>query len=78
MMVVDVDVTADGAPIAGRPRLLFERRYVMTIPTRAYDPAPDGRFVMVFYPELDPLPVTQINLVQNWLEELKRLVPTGQ
>jgi hypothetical protein len=43
-----------------------------------YDVMPDGRFVMVKAVgregEEDP---TQINVVLNWFEELKRLVPTN-
>ncbi len=27
--------------------------------------------------ESEPEPVTQIRIVQNWFEELKRLAPTG-
>ena len=39
-----------------------------------YDVAPDGkRFVMLQFPEHTS---SQINVVFNWFEELKRLVPT--
>jgi hypothetical protein len=40
-----------------------------------YDVAPDRRFVMV-EPGPSKAPVIQISLIQNWTEELKRLVPT--
>jgi hypothetical protein len=33
---------------------------------------------MVKLDERKPEPVTEITLVQNWFEELKRLVPTGK
>jgi len=39
-----------------------------------YDILPDGRFVMVR--GADPSGSREIVLVQNWFEELKRLVPT--
>jgi hypothetical protein len=53
----------------GEPQLLFER------PTlgRFFDVAPDGeRFIIEDFSTL-----TQINLVLNWFDELKRLVPTN-
>jgi hypothetical protein len=33
---------------------------------------------MVKYDHQKPMPVTEMILVQNWPEELKRLVPTGK
>ena len=56
------------------PQLLFEAPYVHSnIPS--YDVTADGRFLMIERVE-DPLESTQINVVTNWFEELKRLVPT--
>jgi serine/threonine protein kinase/WD40 repeat protein len=55
------------APV-GAPRLLFEGRY------GNYAVAPDERFIMI-RPET-ALESSQITLVQNWFEELKRRVPT--
>jgi hypothetical protein len=40
-----------------------------------YDVARDGRFVMVQEGAPAP-PPAQLNVVLNWYEELKRLVPT--
>ena len=80
MMAVDV---ALGAPITlGRPRVLFEKmsvRYPAGPGGRAYDVARDGtRFLMLRQgDDASQPPITQINLVQNWFEELKRLVPTN-
>ena len=38
-----------------------------------YDVAPDGWFLMT----IEPMPsITHLNLVQNWFQELERLVPT--
>jgi len=55
---------------------LFEGRYLCNIITRSHDIAPDGRFLMIQEPqESTPL---GINVVLNWFEELKRLVPPGK
>ena len=36
----------------------------------------DGqRFLMIKRPEYPPQPVREIVLIQNWVEELKRLTP---
>ena len=48
------------------------------IAARHYDVTPDGRFVMVKRVKSEGgLTHNQINVVLNWSEELKRLVPTG-
>ncbi len=59
------------------PRLLWRGRFSRQAVTRGYDVTPDGqRFLMVQPNDRPPAPVTQLVLVQNWHEELKRLVPT--
>jgi serine/threonine-protein kinase len=61
---------------AEKPRLLFEGSYSynFTGKTSNYDVTPDGqRFLMVEEAEEGQ---TQIQVVLNWFEELKRLVPT--
>jgi dipeptidyl aminopeptidase/acylaminoacyl peptidase len=65
---------------AGRPRLLFEQQgFSSATPVRNWGLWPDGQgFLMVKLDERKPEPVTEITLVQNWFEELKRLVPTGK
>ena len=64
---------------AGRPEVLFERRYVTSRISPGnpyYDISPDGqRFLMIKSAEGSQS--LQINVVQNWFEELKRLVPTN-
>ena len=46
------------------------------IRVRSYDIAPDGRrFVMRTAASAELQPMTDIRIVLNWLEELKRLVP---
>ena len=60
----------------GTPRLLFEGPFRTDGPFRGYDVTPDGqRFLMVRPAERPPERVTELVLVQNWTEELKRLVP---
>ena len=49
------------------------------LPTRRWNLWPDDRgFLMTKRGEIKPQPVTETILVQNWFEELKRLVPTGK
>jgi serine/threonine-protein kinase len=74
MMVVDV--TADHTFAAGKPRQLFEVESCNTEFVRSFDVTPSGEFVMVTPGDQQPQPVTEINLILNWFEELKRLSPT--
>jgi serine/threonine-protein kinase len=77
--IMAVDITTDPTLSAGRPRLLFEGPYEAVVFTRNYDVTPDGqRFLMVKPVEHPAQPVTHINVVLNWLEELERLVPTNR
>jgi eukaryotic-like serine/threonine-protein kinase len=75
-----VDITTQPGFGAGKPRMLFEGRYVRTaatIPT--YDVSPDGqRFLMLKPTEQAQAATTQINVVLNWFQELKQKVPTGK
>jgi Tol biopolymer transport system component len=76
--VVDVQIGSDFS--TSKPRLLFEQPgYARSSLVRTWDISPDGqRFLMVKQGEREPKPVTEMILVQNWFEELKRLVPTGK
>jgi hypothetical protein len=71
-------VAAGSGFSASKPRLLFEQSgYGVNQPIREWDISPDGkRFLMVKLEERKPQPVTEMILIQNWFEELKRLVPT--
>ena len=73
-----VDIATQPSFTAGKPRLLFEGTYEPTWATNPnYDVSADGqRFLMVKASEQEQSN-TQINVVQNWFEELKRRVPTG-
>ena len=75
-----VETTTQSGFSAGKPRVLFEGQYgnsVFPLTGVAYDVSADGqRFLMV----KDTQPATsatQINVVLNWFEELKRRVPAG-
>jgi hypothetical protein len=73
-----VDVRTDGGFSASKPRFLFKQPgYSGMAPFRTWDISLDGRrFVTVKNEAAKPQPVTEMILVQNWFEELKRLCPT--
>jgi eukaryotic-like serine/threonine-protein kinase len=75
-----VEIATQPGFSAGRPRILFEGKYQpapATFPN--YDVSADGqRFLMLKLVEQAEAAPTQINVVLNWFEELKRRVPTKQ
>jgi len=78
--ILAVPVQSGTTLVAGRPQVLFE--FAMMPPTggtRPYDVAPDGRFLIIRSGQAEGGAGTASNmiLVQNWFEELKRLVPTN-
>ncbi len=77
LMVVDIVSQPDFR--AGTPRVLLKYQKAACGPTRCYDITPDGRrFVTERRAEVKTRPITELNLVLNWFEELKRLAPTGK
>jgi eukaryotic-like serine/threonine-protein kinase len=74
-----VDIATQPSFVAGKPRMLFEGQYVPPpVPISNYDVSPDGqRFLMLKPSEQEQAAPTQINVVLNWFEELKRRVPAG-
>ncbi len=60
---------------AETPRLLFEGAYNYGRPSWSpnYDISPNGETLLMVKEELG---TNQINVVLNWFEELKRLVPS--
>jgi serine/threonine-protein kinase len=61
---------------AEAPRLMFEVPY-LNIADVSYDVAPDGqRFIMLEESFKQP-PITHLNVVLNWFEELKQRTPGG-
>jgi serine/threonine-protein kinase len=83
MMVVTIEVitTETGSELkAGTPRELFKGQFfsagVESVAGLSYDLDTDGRFIMI--QEDEESPTTEIHVVLNWFEELKRLVPTDE
>jgi len=74
-----VDIATQPSFSAGKPKTLFEGPYLPTPLTNSnYDVSPDGqRFLMLKPVEQEQAEPTQINVVLNWFEELKRRVPVG-
>ena len=72
-----VDIATQPSFTAGKPRMLFEGRYEPgPVQLNNYDVSPDGqRFLMLKPSESAEAAPTQINVVLNWFEELKRRVP---
>jgi Tol biopolymer transport system component len=73
-----VDVATQPAFSAGKPRMLFEGPYaasVFPLTGVAYDASPDGQRFLMMEEAGQPKPATEINVVVNWSEELKRRVP---
>jgi serine/threonine-protein kinase len=75
-----VQITTSPTFAAGRPSMLFEGDYLASpFPATGvtYDVTPDGRrFLMV--KDAPTEQATQINVVVNWFEDLKRRVPLPQ
>ena len=71
---------------AGLPEELFSRLYAgvnaeeTTVARPSYDVSPDGRFLMLKYadPVEDENESTQLVVVDDWFEELRRLAPPTQ
>lgn len=61
----------------GKPRVLFEGHYEMNPlgPIPFYDMSADGQRFLMIKPSEQASAATQINVVENWFEELKRRVP---
>jgi hypothetical protein len=74
MMAASLDGSGS-TPRIGRPKELFRGQYV-TGDARQYHVAPDGRFLMLEdVARQNPGAAPQVVLVENFFEELKRLVP---
>ncbi len=76
LMAVGVQTEPSFAPGNAEEVFAFGGYFVGT-PGRTYDISPDGeRFLMIKESGSDETSSTEFILVQNWFEELKRLVPT--
>ena len=81
LRLMAVPITINGSALsAGTPRQLFEiKRLSTTAPARGYDVTPDGqRFLFQRAVEIPPPPPSPMTLVENWIEELKRLAPSSK
>ena len=75
MLAVDISVT-DGFR-AGKPRRLFDFVPVFLPDTRGHDLHPDGgRFLLIKPGAAERGHAPRLVYVQNWLDEVERLVPT--
>jgi Tol biopolymer transport system component len=85
--IMTVPVERGGIWQNGAPVQLFRGRYNFTGSAgaqtlggtvgRTYDVAPNGRFLMIKEAAANDSVTTNIVVIQNWTEELKRLVPTN-
>jgi hypothetical protein len=71
-----VDVQAGAGFSVSKPKLLFEQLgYARGVPIRGWDISRDGeRFLMVKFEERKAQPLTEMVLVQNWIEEVRPLL----
>jgi len=78
--MMSVEITPDPSFSAGNPKVLFQGNYVSSAGAFPdFDVSRDGqRFLMLKPVEQAQAAPTQIDVVLNWTEELKRLVPTGK
>ena len=75
-----VEITTQPGFTAGKPKMVFQGSYLPTQGTFPnYDVSADSQhFLMLKSNEQAEWAPTQISVVLNWTEELKRLVPTGK
>jgi len=76
--LVKVPVKNEGGITLGRAEALFEDVYVSIATHRNYDIHPDGKRFLMIKRSQENVPTTELIVVENWSEELKRLVPTGK
>ncbi|UCD52374.1 MAG: PD40 domain-containing protein [Phycisphaerales bacterium] len=74
-----VSIVTEPTVQAGSPELLLEGKYMASshLWGRNYDISPEGDFFTLIEEE-EMQPSAQINVVLNWFEEVKRLVPPGK
>ncbi len=62
----------------GLSMVLFEGDYINVAGSPSYDVSPDGQRFLLLKSSEEPSRQTQLNVVTNWFEELKRKVPRGK
>ena len=74
-----VDTTTHPNFSAGKPKVLFESPYVLSLGTSPnYDVSADGQRLLMIKENEQAISIGQINVVLNWFEELKQKVPVGK
>ena len=68
-----VSVTWEPTFKAGLPREMFRGPF-LNVPGYSEDVAPDGKRFLMLKPEQAETPVTQLHLIVNWAEEVRRRV----
>jgi serine/threonine-protein kinase len=75
--LIAVPVQTGATFASGNPVTLFELPSTPTATARTYDAAPDGRFLVINFPQNDKSSnAPALNIALNWTDELQRLVPT--
>jgi hypothetical protein len=70
-----VRITTQSTLAVGQPQVLFDGPHYAAV-NNAYDVSADGQRVLIIKESDQAVSASQINVVLNWTEELKRLVPT--
>jgi serine/threonine-protein kinase len=76
--IVAVPVQTEGGFSLGRAQALFEDVYVTDNSCRTYGIHPDGKRFLMMKRIKEDVPLTELIVVENWFEELRRRVPTGK
>ncbi len=77
--LMKVDISPGQNLSVGTPKMLFEFAANGSTMIRIYDITPDGRrFLIGEKKDYALAPVTELNLLRNWFEELKRLSPAAK
>jgi hypothetical protein len=76
LRLVAIPVQTGATFAGGSPTILFELPSTPTATARTYDVAPDGRFLVIKFPQNDKSATAPtLNVVLNWTAELERLTP---
>jgi Tol biopolymer transport system component len=74
--VITVPIELDPTFTQGTPEVMFEGNYILENGGPNYDVSPDGERFLMIRSAANRSATEQIVVVQNWFEELERLVPT--
>ena len=76
MMAVSVQSSDGSSFVTGPAETLFTGQYYAVLSGRSYDVSPDSKRFLMIKDAVSPSAALQLTVVQNWMEELKRLVPS--